>query len=322
MSGWISAGAAIGGALISGGMGSSAAKKAASDQKKVAIAQMNMILNQQNQGRNNLQPFVNTGDAANSRLADMLGISTPKGYAQRPTRDQAYNDLLSAHYAKYGQGLHVTSDIGQFNNSVEKLYNERLANWEQGLNDYQAQEGDYSSDYGSLLKPFTNEDFEKEPGYQFRLDEGLKGIDRAASARGGYDSGATLKALNRYNQDYASNEFMNAYNRDSNNKGMAYNFLSGTANSGQNAASTLSGLGANAANSAANAYGQGNQLASQYQVQGAQAWNDAIQGGIANSLYALRTAQTAPVTGTGYTGGSSSIYGSGGNRNMPAWYLS
>lgn len=43
------------------------------------------------------------------------------------------------------------------------------------------------------------------------MAEGNKAIERSAAARGGLNSGATLKALSRYNQDSASNEYTNAY---------------------------------------------------------------------------------------------------------------
>jgi hypothetical protein len=52
-----------------------------------------------------------------------------------------------------------------------------------------------------------------DPSYQFRLGEGLKALDRQAAARGGLISGGALKAAQRYGQDYASQEFGNAYNR-------------------------------------------------------------------------------------------------------------
>jgi hypothetical protein len=52
-----------------------------------------------------------------------------------------------------------------------------------------------------------------DPSYQFRLGEGMKALDRQAAARGGLISGGALKAAQRYGQDFASNEFGNAYNR-------------------------------------------------------------------------------------------------------------
>ena len=52
-----------------------------------------------------------------------------------------------------------------------------------------------------------------DPSYSFRLGEGLKALDRTAAARGGLISGGVLKAAQRYGQDFASQEFGNAYNR-------------------------------------------------------------------------------------------------------------
>lgn len=52
-----------------------------------------------------------------------------------------------------------------------------------------------------------------DPSYKFRLGEGLKALDRQAAARGGLISGAALKAAGRYGQDFASQEYGNAYNR-------------------------------------------------------------------------------------------------------------
>ena len=53
----------------------------------------------------------------------------------------------------------------------------------------------------------------QDPSYKFRLSEGLKALDRQAAARGGLISGGALKAAQRYGQDYASQEYGNAYNR-------------------------------------------------------------------------------------------------------------
>ena len=52
-----------------------------------------------------------------------------------------------------------------------------------------------------------------DPSYKFRLGEGMKALDRQAAARGGLISGGALKAAQRYGQEFASNEFGNAYNR-------------------------------------------------------------------------------------------------------------
>src|SRR5262245_16484817 len=49
--------------------------------------------------------------------------------------------------------------------------------------------------------------FEFSPGFQFRLGEGLKALERSAAARGTLLTGGTLKGLEKYAQNFASNEY-------------------------------------------------------------------------------------------------------------------
>ena len=60
---------------------------------------------------------------------------------------------------------------------------------------------------------FTLEDFQADPGYQFRLSEGMKALERSASARGMVLSGGQLKDIQRFGQNLASDEFSRAYGR-------------------------------------------------------------------------------------------------------------
>src|SRR5436190_905952 len=69
---------------------------------------------------------------------------------------------------------------------------------------------------GAIPPPFqapSMQDLQNEPGYQARYQMGLQGLERGAAAQGSILSGGTQKALARYGQDYASNEYSNAYNR-------------------------------------------------------------------------------------------------------------
>lgn len=61
--------------------------------------------------------------------------------------------------------------------------------------------------------PFSMAQFQQDPGYEFRMSEGMKALERSAAARGGLMSGATLKGIQRYGQDLASQEYTNAFNR-------------------------------------------------------------------------------------------------------------
>jgi hypothetical protein len=108
---------------------------------------------------------------------------------------------------------------------------------------------------------------QEDPGYQFRLGEGEKALNRSAAAGSGQLSGATLKALSRYNQDYASNEFNNSFNR-----------LSALAGIGQTATNQVGAAGNAFANNSANLQTQmGNARAAGYVGQ-ANAWNRGIGG--------------------------------------------
>jgi hypothetical protein len=75
----------------------------------------------------------------------------------------------------------------------------------------------------AIAEPF---DYKEDPGYQFRLSEGLKGVERSAAAKGMQLSGRTLKGLGRYAQDYASDEFGKAYARRQQGISNLYNLAS------------------------------------------------------------------------------------------------
>ncbi len=55
--------------------------------------------------------------------------------------------------------------------------------------------------------------FQTDPGYQFRLQQGVNALDRSSAARGVRLSGAQSKALSDYGQGTGSAEYGNYYNR-------------------------------------------------------------------------------------------------------------
>ena len=71
------------------------------------------------------------------------------------------------------------------------------------------------SDYAtaSQYTPFGMDQFNADPGYQFRMSEGLKALERSAASRGILSSGQTLKDITRFGQDTASQEYQNAFQR-------------------------------------------------------------------------------------------------------------
>jgi hypothetical protein len=73
------------------------------------------------------------------------------------------------------------------------------------------------------FQPPTAEDLARDPSYQFRLAEGQRALERGASARGGLLGGGAMRGLERYAQDYASQEYGNVYAREFGEYGQRYN---------------------------------------------------------------------------------------------------
>lgn len=127
----------------------------------------------------------------------------------------------------------------------------------------------YGAGFGSLGRDFSMSDFQTDPGYQWRMDQGIQGLDRSASARGLLFSGGELKALDRYNQEFASNEYNNAFNRFNIQGTNRFNRLASLAGLGQTAQGQVGMFGMNAANQMGQNYlGMGNAAAAGYIANG------------------------------------------------------
>ncbi len=112
---------------------------------------------------------------------------------------------------------------------------------------------------GQFSQQYTGADLSSDPGYQFRLAQGAKGVANSGSATGMTLSGAQLSALDQYNQGFASNEYQNAYNRYTTQQQNRYNNLYSIAGLGQNATAVTGSAGQNAANQISSAQiGAGN----------------------------------------------------------------
>lgn len=183
-------------------------------------------------------------------------------------------------------------------------------------------------------RTFTAQDFQADPGYQFRMAEGQRGLERSAAARGGLLSGGALRALERYRQGVASDEYGNALQRFNNDQtqqyarwGDAYNRFYGDQDRAINRLSALAGVGQNATNT-------GNQMAANY---GTQAGNNMMQaanaqaagtigraqayGNALNSISNMAFGAAGMMAGGGFGGvgggGAGTMYGL--NQPRPGW---
>lgn len=110
---------------------------------------------------------------------------------------------------------------------------------------------------------------EMDPGYGFRLGEGLKALERMQAARGNMLSGGAMKAGQRYAQDYASGEYGNAYNRLANIAGL-----------GQTAGTQLGNAASQFSTNAGNVMGQEANALAAGRIGRGSAYGNAIQGGL------------------------------------------
>jgi hypothetical protein len=104
-------------------------------------------------------------------------------------------------------------------------------------------------DYGVLGRPFGENELVVDPGYGFRLKEGMRDLDRRLSAGGRMFSGGALKAGQQYGQELASQEYQNAFTRAMELRMQRGNALSGLYGGGLQAAM---GFGQDVGQSAAN----------------------------------------------------------------------
>lgn len=253
------AGAIVGSAVIGGIASNKAAKKQAGAAEQAG----RLSQAQYDQSRSDLAPYRQTGTLANTRLQELLGLSQAPGSAIPPQTYQAgqsgdpvwekvLSDFNARHRARFGVDMNRPWDADA---DAQTAYNGLVSRYRALKGSEPAQEP--SGDFGYLTRPFTGDDLENEPGYQFGLSEGEKSINRAALGRGSFDSGATLKALLRYGNDYAGTKFNEGFNRNMSTKQSIYQMLSGQSGQGANAAGMTAGLGANAAGMQGNFLTQG-----------------------------------------------------------------
>jgi hypothetical protein len=82
-----------------------------------------------------------------------------------------------------------------------------------------------------------------DPGYAFRMQQGVDALQASGAAAGNYGSGNLGTALATYGQNMGSNEYANAYGRWQDQ----YNRLAQVAGVGQSATNTTGELGASSA---------------------------------------------------------------------------
>jgi hypothetical protein len=258
-------------------MSANAAKRAGNAAARGADAATGESARQYDQTRADLSPYRTTGTGALNQLGRLFGLPTTTSEQWQAEQDVLMGDTYLPAGAMSDspgnkRGSNILLDGQRIGHVVPGGPNGRFVP-EAGVDlsairQARAQQGQSAQQpSGPDMSAFF-----QSPGYQFRRDEGTRGIGSSFAARGGAASGNALAALAEFNSGLASNEFGNYVNQlgtiagigqSSTNQTAAYG-AQHAANAGQNALyageSRASGIMGQA-----NAIGQGiNGLASAY----------------------------------------------------------
>lgn len=223
------------------------------------------------------EPFRQGGLSAQNRLMDLLGLGMSPEQLVNEYQQRTGAGMSEADFVNWARSQGVSD------NRLMQARNMLLV----GPNAMRAG----MSEFGSAARPFSMDAFRADPGYGFRLSEGLKALERSAAARGGLLSGGTGKALQRYGQDMASQEYGNAFNRFYTEREALLNPLLSLSGRGQTSAT------------------QTGQAAQSFGQQGAQSLT-----GIGNAMAAGQVGQANAINQA--IGQGVSMYNQGQNQNL------
>ena len=144
--------------------------------------------------------------------AGSIGNSMVGGYFERKRAEEAAQALRSG--ISNGEG-YLEDDYA----TQQGIYDPYAQVGPQALQDYQ------NADFQTQVNPFefggtVNEYL--DPSMDFQREEALKAMQQSASASGGLYSGAAMKELQDRSQDYAMQDYGNAFNRMNTDRGNKY----------------------------------------------------------------------------------------------------
>ena len=263
------------GSLLGGMFGSDAAGDAARQQQEAIQGALQVQARNAEEGKAALAPYQTTGTLANRRLRQLLGLGGA------PSAGNSYQNILDAKMAQYRQAFRPEED----NTTAAQAARSQI--YRDAQEEYAGQGDSNAGDYGSLTRNFSAADLNADPvyqsGLQFGLDQGTKAINERAIANGGYDSGATLKALTRFGNDYGSTKANESFARNMTQRQNTYNMLSGASGAGQNAAVGAGGLGMQGAAATGNLLTDYGNAGAAGRVGSANAWSNAF-GGVGSAI--------------------------------------
>lgn len=185
------------------------------------------------------RPYTDAGIGAMANVNAMLGISAPAGGVTREDLDRMLNDIDTMH--DRGSRLkkerrRLNRDIALATGSHRRKLEEQLAGVVNDIESLRVEfhgaqrnirEARRQYDLGNqaqaatteggvqAIRPFEfdGENFNEDPSYQFRMEQGLEARNRAMGAGGFLNSGNRAMAIEDYAQGLASTEYQSAFDR-------------------------------------------------------------------------------------------------------------
>ena len=256
------------------------------------------------QNKATLQPWQASGLAANGQINALLGLDVPQAQSVPTPQPNALSqfglpgptsgygggtwnmDGSQATPVDYGAYVRGNPDVlAEFQRVGKQFGNDPAAFGQFHYQNYGQQEGRAlpgSQATGNALAPATTpataqsafDQFRKSTGYQFRLGEGMNALNSGYAGKGVIRSGAAMKGIQEYGQNFASGEF-----------GNYMNLLQTQQNVGAGAATAQAGVAQNFANNVTNLHTANSNALASGAVARAQNGAGMISGlaGIANS---------------------------------------
>ena len=313
-------GAAIAGAAIVGAVASSSAAsaqagaigQASEAQNAATMASIAEQRRQYDQTREDFAPYREIGATALGEYGALFGVgrnglipvnaSDVPGQTMGPSSTEQYQTGMEQSYTNNAGQTFTGAEAKRAYDEDLKYYGYDQANARGGLS--------FTPSYDSRTVPGAMQDnagttsqsmeearnrFKETPGYQFRMEEGVRAMDRSAAAQGKLRSGGYGRALTEFGQGIGAAEFDNYANR-----------LAGIAGMGQGATQSTATLNQSSSNNMANTMMAGGQAQANNLINAGTARASGYTG-MANSLnsgvqnYAFQKALNRPYDYSGYS---------------------
>lgn len=183
----------VAGSLASGLLGAGVAGKAVDAQTESADKATALQREMLNKSIELQEPFRQAGISGKNRLMTLMGLDPAT------SGDPEYGSLMRDFSAK---------DM-----NADPIYSSMAPGMDASLARSEAERNSRGDFANSMARRFTMADFEEDPGYKFRLEQGQKGLERSAAARGGLLSGRAAKDMAAYSQGMGSQEYGRASDR-------------------------------------------------------------------------------------------------------------